>query len=220
MNHISEPVLNDYVDGLLDAAESAAITAHLETCDACRREAHALGGILADLQALPRSIEPARDLRPGIAERLAQTERPVVRRAYARWLPLSAAAVLLIATSSLLTRWLVLRSVTQDARPVASAPIVPSTTAPSAQLASFQREEQRYVSEATRLQRALEQQQSRLSPETQTIVQRNVAIIDRAIAESRAALAHDPANRDLTRLVLSAYQQKIALLRGAGAMGT
>ena len=47
------------------------------------------------------------------------------------------------------------------------------------------------------------------------ILERNLRVIDSALAESRAALKSDPANRSLGRLVLSAYEQKLELLKRA-----
>jgi len=60
---------------------------------------------------------------------------------------------------------------------------------------------------------AVERERSR--PETVALVERNLAIIDAAIAESRAALARDPASAELRRLFAAAARQKVELLRWA-----
>ena len=50
---------------------------------------------------------------------------------------------------------------------------------------------------------------------TVATLERNLAIIDAAIAESRAALENDPNSRELTRMLSSTYDAKVQLLRQA-----
>jgi hypothetical protein len=52
------------------------------------------------------------------------------------------------------------------------------------------------------------------------VLEENLAAIDRAIDQSRRALAADPANVYLNTHLASARQQKIALLRRASALAT
>jgi hypothetical protein len=47
------------------------------------------------------------------------------------------------------------------------------------------------------------------------IVRRNLAAIDAAIVELRAALERDPGNGELNRMLLATYQRKIDLLEQA-----
>ena len=54
-----------------------------------------------------------------------------------------------------------------------------------------------------------------MAPETRAIVERNLAVIDAALRESREALAKDPHNHALEELLLSAYRQKIDWLKRA-----
>ena len=56
-------------------------------------------------------------------------------------------------------------------------------------------------------------ERGRLRPETVAVLERNLAVIDAAIAESRAALARDPANAELRRLFAAASRQKVDLLQ-------
>ena len=58
-------------------------------------------------------------------------------------------------------------------------------------------------------------ERGRLRPETVALLERNLAVIDAAIAESRAALARDPANADLRRLLAAASRHKVELLEWA-----
>jgi len=70
------------------------------------------------------------------------------------------------------------------------------------------------------LTRILATQRDRLSPETVALLERNLQVIDRAIAESRAALARDSgaANTELRELVAAAARQKVELLRWAARL--
>lgn len=79
--------LSEYLDGDLPARERAELETHLEGCAACRALLADLRRIVATAGALT-DREPARDLWPALAERLAP--RGVARR---RWLlPLAFAA--------------------------------------------------------------------------------------------------------------------------------
>ncbi len=44
------------------------------------------------------------------------------------------------------------------------------------------------------------------------VVEANLQVIDRAIAESRAALAADPASGELARMLADAYNAKLGVL--------
>ncbi|RMH20256.1 MAG: hypothetical protein D6696_08590, partial [Acidobacteria bacterium] len=99
-----EAALHDYLDGGLDGVGRRRVEAHLESCAACRE-------LLADLvelgekaRALPREVEPPRDLWPAIEGRLAP-RRTAPAPAWRRWQQL-AAAILLLAAGGLLSRWL------------------------------------------------------------------------------------------------------------------
>ena len=196
--HLNEQQINDYLDGELSDAAATSVATHIQECDACRAEVEALRHLLARVGQLPRDIQPERDLRSGIWQ---QAER----RTLWHWrYPLAAAAVLLIAISSTITVLL-----TRDA----PGPVVRVTEATGpVDLVSL---ETQYTNELAGLQRTLREQRDRLSPETVRILEENLAIIDRAIAEARNALVNDPQSDMLGELLRSAYQRKIDLLKQA-----
>ena len=68
------------------------------------------------------------------------------------------------------------------------------------------------------LRTTFESHRDRLSPETVKIIEQNLAIIDKAIAESRAALEKDPNDPDLPLLLSGVYRQKLELLQHAVAL--
>ena len=159
---------------------------------------------------LPKSIEPPRDLWPEIAERISRGKvvagefGPVP--APVRWrrpAMLAAAAVALVVISSAVTV-VVLR----DDR-LASA----GSEAPRGFVQDFASVENEYLSAANEILRAVHLGEVQLSPATVAVLEKNLQVIDDAIAESRAALARDPANSALREMVLGSYRHKLDLLR-------
>ena len=68
------------------------------------------------------------------------------------------------------------------------------------------------------LERALAKGRGRLDKTTIAIVEENLTIIDRAIAQAREALAADPANSYLSGHLIEARRKKLDLLRRAAAL--
>jgi hypothetical protein len=118
---------------------------------------------------------------------------------------LAAAAVLLVAVSSGVTALLLRQS---SSRP---------TVQPSSALAPL---EAQYASATADLAAALEAARDRLAPATIATIERTLAVIDSALAESRRALAGDPGNVTLERLVVAAWRQKMDFLRRATALAS
>jgi anti-sigma factor RsiW len=87
--------------------------------------------------------------------------------------------------------------------------------APRTALAAFRPAEREYQKAAGDLERLLRAQSSRMSPATRATLQRNLRIIDQAIAESKAALLKDPNNRELAQMLSAVYDSKIETLQRA-----
>ncbi len=197
--HLTEAQINDVVDDALPDAEAASLRAHLVGCAECQSEVDLLRVTLQRMSRLPRSIQPERDLRGGI---WAQADSKTL---WSFRYPLAAAAVLLIAISSAVTVLL-----TRDS----NEPVVRVTeNAPTP--VDLVRLEDQYSSELESLQHTLRDQRADLSPETVRILEENLEIIDKAIAEARAALVNDPQSDMLGELLRSAYQRKLDLLKQA-----
>ncbi|HUP19786.1 MAG TPA: zf-HC2 domain-containing protein, partial [Gemmatimonadota bacterium] len=72
------PRLDDWAAGRLADDEAGRVAAHLEGCGPCRAEARPALALAEATSALPRSVDPARDLWPEIAAALdGPAERPV-----------------------------------------------------------------------------------------------------------------------------------------------
>jgi hypothetical protein len=80
-------------------------------------------------------------------------------------------------------------------------------------LAAFTTEENNYLRTASMLQDLLDQQEASLAPETVAQLKASLRTIDEAILEARNALARDPANKLLVRMLSASYRQKVDLLR-------
>ena len=68
------------------------------------------------------------------------------------------------------------------------------------------------------LQDALSRNESRLDTSTVRVVRENLALIDRAIAQARAALDADPANAYLNLHLADTMRRKLELLRRVNAI--
>lgn len=75
-----------------------------------------------------------------------------------------------------------------------------------------------YGREIEALQKIVSDRRTLLDPSTIAIIERNLTIIDAAIAQSRAALARDPASRLLGEQLTHALDKKVELLRTAALL--
>ena len=78
--------------------------------------------------------------------------------------------------------------------------------------------EQTYDREITSLRAILDSRRETLNPATVEVLELNLKIIDQAIAQSRAALAKDPASDFLDRQLDKALEKKLELLRTAALL--
>lgn len=213
--HPTETQLHDYLDGVLSAEEVEQIAAHLLACKQCAAEVEELGALRAELLQLPDSIQPERDLRAGIWQRIDQAAVIKLPESPGRTLwslryRLAAAAVLLVVVSSFFTLVLVSRGKGfNTANRMVNAE---STRLVSNDPAVLERQ---YSDELRELELVLRKSRSALAPETVRIMEDNLRIIDRAIREARAAMAADPNSELLVDLLRSAYERKLELLRQA-----
>ena len=78
--------------------------------------------------------------------------------------------------------------------------------------------EEHYEQAIVGLQQIADAQNTGLDPETRAVLRQNLAVIDRAISESRAALATDPASTLAQESLLDALDTKVALLQDTVAL--
>lgn len=203
--------LSAWRDGELPPDEAAELEAHLASCAECR-------AALADLEALVaaapdyRGAPPRADLWDGIAAQI-EADRVVeftggapVRRRWS-WPARIAAAVGLMALGAGGALWL---SPGTGGVAVPTPQLVEAPAQDRMELANAA-----YQAAVADLSAALESGRDRLAPETIAVIERNLAVIDQAIAESEAALAADPANAELRGWIAANQRRKLDLLRRA-----
>ena len=189
-------LLDDLVDGSLAPGAGEAIEAHLADCETCAAVVSALRALLSDAAALPRSVEPPRDLWPRLSPRLGRG--PLRHRVFrSQRMALAAAAILLVIVTASVTT-LVVREGPPTVYDVA---------------ADWVAAEAAYVGAVRELEEALAGAMADLAPETAALIQDNLRVIDEAIRESRAALAADPGNRDVLPFLASMYEKKLDVLQ-------
>ena len=211
--------LSEHLDGALARAEARAVEDHLAGCAACAAVEAELRSVVGRARALA-DRPPSRDLWPGIAAAIGSGEagRPAAtataprgrRRRVTLSVPQLAAAGLALALASGSAAWW--------ARPLAAPPVeVAAASAPEAgavPVAATLPQERGWAEEVARLQAALVDAGG-LDATTVRVLERNLEIIDRAIRESREALASDPGNPFLEEHLARSWARKAATLREA-----
>jgi anti-sigma factor RsiW len=208
--------LDEHVDGELHASDARRMEDHLETCTSCRQQERRLRELLDQAARLPKEVAPPRDLWPGILGRLpARPSRVTILGL--PWLPALAAAAALVAVSSALTAFL-MRGERNVGPAVAAVPmeaeaprVVPAAVEEAT--SSLRGVEAEYERAAQALLTSLDQRGEHLSPETLRVVDQNLRAIDAALDQVRQALAKDPGNAGLIRMLAATHQKKIDVLQ-------
>ncbi|HEY8551489.1 MAG TPA: zf-HC2 domain-containing protein [Vicinamibacterales bacterium] len=217
--------LPDLLEGRLDEAGREALEAHAAACPSC-------GPILVDLrrvQELSRTLErhsPPRGSWNRLAVRL-RADPQFQRAASPRldggrsgfsltWLGL-AAALLLTLTATLV---FLQRQAATPASSVASAPAGNAETAPSVESVEqeLQLAARHYEKAISDLERIANAGDSPLDPELMAELKANLAVIDRAIGDSRTALRAQPGNTVAQESLFDAFRRKVALLQDTIAL--
>ena len=93
-----------------------------------------------------------------------------------------------------------------------------SARQPAAQSVGNTSPEATHSREIDRLRSIFARNRAQLDPRTAAIIEANLKVIDDAIAQSKAALAQDPASRFLNNQLNSALDKKLELLRTAAML--
>ena len=221
--HPPEEALHRFAEG----GGQGNVEEHLRGCAVCRREVVEIRELRARAEALPREIPPETDLWPAIEARLRERQGAAgpeggagggrgLRlgdrrlRAAAPWL--AAAAAVLVAVTAGATLWLAdgpeERTASANA-PAATSPSATGTVRPVG-LAEL---ESSYRPVVERLTAVLEAREGRLPPETRAALERNLRIVDAAIAEAESALVGGPPTDERLRALDRSYRRKVETLR-------
>jgi anti-sigma factor RsiW len=220
MNDLWTEKLSEYIDGELSVADTEKLEAHLMECAECGRTLQQLRTVVARAgQVIDR--EPAADLWPQIAARIAVAEvetdtslatSPGKRRLSFSIPQLAAASIALMLMSAGTMYMMVGRGAEQVA---VNQPAVQQPVAASPGSVSVRQVTRNYDAAVAELEDVLDRNRDQLDTATVRVLEQNLAIIDRAITDARAALGQEPANPYLSKYLDQAMQKKVQLLKRA-----
>jgi hypothetical protein len=209
--HPSELTLSDYVDRTLNRDEQAMVARHLETCDTCRAFVDDLREIARAASSLDTAVPPGR-VWTRIEQDLRRDPAPGRPRGLSPgWTWLAAAAVLVLAVyiGVRFTPSTATGGGQESDAAVAAAEIE----------AELQLAEQHYLKAISGLERiASEGDQDAFGAETAATLQKNLAVINQAIDESRAAVRAEPASERAQYSLIENFRTKLALLQDTVAI--
>jgi hypothetical protein len=211
--------IQELVDGTIGSIRRAELELHLDGCPECRALRQDLEKIRDAAGALPLLEPPARAWLQ-IAGRLRQEGRirenaPAVpsRRSYA-WIGVAAALVLATGVSLLL----VSRMPGTPPASTSTAPPIAAGNAPAGKsVETVQNEvevaQQQFEKAIGDLEKVAKANTGALDPSTSAVIEKNLGIIDQAIAENRAAVRAEPASVAARATLFEALRQKVTLLQ-------
>jgi len=209
--------LSEYLDGELPVAERAALEAHLESCSDCRAILAGLRRVAARAHSMELQA-PRHDLWPGIARRIGATparDTPAGRR-WSFSLPELAAAAVVLMTLSGGAVWINRSNISAPAiAPVATGSGLPT---PTPAIHANRSAAQSYAAAVADLEQVLAGGRGQLDSTTVRVIEQNLAVIDRAIAQAQRALNADPANLYLNTHLAETMRRKLDLLRQAATL--
>ena len=217
--HPNELTLSEYVDRTLGRDEHAQVARHLETCEACRRLVDDLREITRAAAALDPAIPPAR-VWTRIEKEIRSDARPAERQRgraqafAASWTWLAAAAVLVLAVF-IGVRFRPSTSPDPGAAVDAAAADAAAAEAVEAELKLAEAHYQKAISG---LERIAGTENAALDATTASTLQKNLAVINQAIDESRAAVRAEPASQQAQHSLIENFKTKLALLQDTVAL--
>jgi len=208
--------LSEYLDDELSPGDRLALEAHLESCGDC-------AAILSDLRRVvdqARHLDdrpPRHDLWPGIARQIGATSVRAlpVRRRWSFSMPQLAAAAVALMTLSGGSVWL-LQSPGVEPATAPIATVAPPGPPPAINASHTAAES--YAAAVADLERVLAGGRGQLDSATVRVIEQNLAVIDRAIAQAQEALKADPANLYLNTHLAETMRRKLDLLRQAATL--
>ncbi|MGB2717965.1 MAG: zf-HC2 domain-containing protein [Vicinamibacterales bacterium] len=227
MNHDRyRDAIQELAEGTLGPLRRAELQQHLDECPACRRLADDVRRIRELAQSLDRPAPPDR-VWLQVAGRLRQegriatpTPRAVVTR---RFMPLAIAASLLLVIGASLYL-LYPRSTAVAPQPDTHA-TAQQPSGNAAQMdavqgveAEFRLAEQHYQNAIAKLEEAAKSESGAIDPQTAAMLQKNLQVIDQAIAESRAALRSEPQSARARDSLFDALRKKVTVLQDTIAL--
>lgn len=217
--------LSEWIDGALTVERRAAFDAHLAGCAACAGLASDLERIRAAARQLG-PIDPPEHLWLEIAGQMHLDQKPAPPAAstpahrHPAWQWIGLAAALVLVTLSVY----VARHVGLPGSQPAPGPVVTTggNVAPTGSVETFQDElkqaEAHYERAIAELEAIAKNNDGTIDPAITAAVQKNLATIDRAIADSRAALNTNPESEPARDSLFEALRRKVGVLQETVAL--
>lgn len=221
--HPNELTLSEYVDRTLGRDELAQVARHLETCEACRQLVEDLREITRAAAALDPIVPPARvwgRIEEEIRSDRARATNPGLRlrsgqgrgsrfAVSASWTWLAAAAVLVLAV------FIGVRFAPTMTPETGSGADAAAAEAVEAELEAAEAHYQKAISGLERIASA---ENTTFDAGTAATLQKNLAVINEAIDESRAAVRAEPASQQAQHSLIENFKTKLALLQDTVAL--
>lgn len=217
--------IQELVDGTLGPIRRSELEQHLAECEACRAVKDDLERIRDAAAALPQ-MRPPDGAWLQIAGRLRQegrvgeTASPTAARHRYAWLAIAATLVLAAGVSVVV----LLRQApaTAPVRPSATDAAARGNASGAASVQAVQTEveaaQQQFEKAIADLEKVAKANTDALDPGTSTVIEKNLGIIDRAIAENRAAVTAEPASVAARETLFETLRQKVSLLQDTIAL--
>jgi anti-sigma factor RsiW len=208
-HHPDGATLSDFVDGTLSTAARAEVSAHVAACHECRALVEELRRVQSAVRQLP-PLEPPRDAWPRI-ERALRASGASRRSSRWPWLA-AAAAVILVALGGMKVAEVWRRPAATD---IASTSEIATAQSVEAEL---RQAEQHYQKAIAGLEQIANAEKGSLDPQIAATLEKNLAVVDQAISESRTALKTQPTSEPAQTSLLESFKAKIALLQDTVAL--
>lgn len=208
--------INDAVDGVLPDKEHAAFMEHLADCDSCGHEYSMMETILAEAHALPKKIDPERDLWSHIHTRIDGPSGGNILsfplKKMSVMVPFAAAAALVFMALSGQLRPTDAptsppKHAAQQSEPESNPADDPDETIDLATM------EADYAQARDSLMQALETRRDQLPDELIVTIEENLNIIENAVVDINRALEANPQDPELERMLHAAYRSEVTLLQ-------
>jgi hypothetical protein len=201
-------LLSSYLDGELDAITRRRLEAHLAGCPECAAVRDDLARIVAVAPGY-QGTPPRADLWPAIATAI---DRDRVVSLPARRTPVGVTLRYLIAAGVTIAAvgsgvyW-------YRASNLGAPAVVATVPSRSAEAVPAALESAKYDAAVAELEQILATRRGALDSTTVRVLEESLALIDRAIAEARAAIQRDPANAYLNEQIAGNLRKKLNVLR-------
>jgi len=239
--HPNEERLNAFADESIDPPDRADVERHLASCASCRQTVADLREVLRAAGALELREPPVRAwsrIERAIrleAESRRSTQNPqnpqkfersgerdalrVQRVLRSTWLPWLAAAAALVLATVVGLRYAPPRGSddTSANAPAAGTQIAAGDSAQSVE-AELREAETHYENAIKGLEQIANAEKNELDPRTAATLQKNLAVIDQAIGESRAAMRSQPSSEPAQQSLIENFKTKIRLLQDTVAL--